>query len=90
MTTATNPNTRWLFPGRRGGQPMTPDALERRLRQNGIPGLRGRTAALRQLVLQTPAPAVATMLGYNHDHTARLVTEAGGTWTRYATGDHTR
>jgi hypothetical protein len=26
----------------------------------------------------------------NHDHTARLVTEAGGTWTRYAAGDHTR
>jgi hypothetical protein len=90
MTTATNPDARWLFPGRRGGQPMTPDALERRLHQNGIPGLRGRTAALRQRVLQAPAPVVATMLGYNHDHTARLVTEAGGTWTRYAAGDHTR
>lgn len=24
------------------------------------------------------------MLGYNHDHTARLVAEAGGTWNRYA------
>ena len=32
----------------RGGQPMTPEAIERRLRQHGIPGLRGRTAALRQ------------------------------------------
>jgi integrase len=90
LTTATNPDARWLFPGRRGGQPMTPDAVERRLRQHRIPALNGRTAALRQLVLQAPAPVIATMLGYNPDHTARLVTEVGGTWTRYAAGDHTR
>jgi hypothetical protein len=89
LTTATNPNARWLFPGRRGGEPMTPDTLEKRLRQHQIPGLRGRTAAIRQLVLQAPAPVVAKMLGYNPDHTAHLVAEAGGTWTRYAAGDHT-
>jgi hypothetical protein len=29
-------------------------------------------------------------VGYNPDHTARLVTEVGGTWTRYPAGDHTR
>ena len=79
-----------MFPGRRGGQTMTPDALERRLRQHGIPALNGRTAALRQLVLHAPAPVVATMLGYKPDHTTRLVTEVDGTWTRYAAGDHTR
>jgi hypothetical protein len=28
LTTATNPDARWLFPGRRGGQPLTSDALE--------------------------------------------------------------
>ncbi|HSZ29269.1 MAG TPA: hypothetical protein VK784_05865 [Pseudonocardiaceae bacterium] len=28
--------------------------------------------------------------GYTQDHVARLVAEAGGTWTRYAAGDHTR
>ena len=33
--------------------------------------------------------AVATMLGYHPDHTARLLTEAGATWSRYAAGDHT-
>jgi len=54
--TATNQDARWLFPGRRGGQPMTPDTIEIRLRQHDIPALRGRTAALRQLVLQAPAP----------------------------------
>ncbi|MET7550996.1 hypothetical protein ACWD8L_33660 [Streptomyces sp. NPDC005133] len=51
---------------------------------------RGRTSAIRQLVLQAPAPVIAKVLGY-HDKTAtRLVTEAGGTWSRYAPGDHTR
>ena len=81
---------RWLFPGRRGGQPMTPETIERRLRQNRIPALHGRTAALRQLVLQAPAPVVARMLGYSLDHTARVVTEAGATWARYAPEDHSR
>ncbi|WP_409491486.1 hypothetical protein [Amycolatopsis sp. cmx-11-12] len=89
LTTATNPGARWLFPGRRAGQPMSPTTLELRLRQVGIPGRRGRTAALRQLVLQAPAPVAAKTLGYSTDHTARLVAEAGGTWARYAGGDHT-
>jgi len=34
LTIATNPDARWLFPGGRGGQPMTPEALESRLRQH--------------------------------------------------------
>ncbi|GAA2317243.1 hypothetical protein GCM10010234_74180 [Streptomyces hawaiiensis] len=35
-------------------------------------------------VSQAPAPVIAKALGY-HDKTAtRLVTEAGGTWSRYA------
>src|SRR6266542_4139569 len=69
---------------------MTPDAIERRLRHAGIPALRGRTAALRQLVLQAPAPVIATMLGYSHDGTAQVAAEAGSPWSRYAPGDHAR
>ncbi|MCT2546804.1 hypothetical protein [Streptomyces atratus] len=43
---------------------------------------------MRQLVLQAPAPVVARALG-DHDKTAaRLFTEAGGAWIRYAPGDH--
>jgi hypothetical protein len=42
------------------------------------------------LFLQAPAPMVARMLGYTHDHPARLVAEAGGTWARYAPGDHSQ
>ncbi|MGW2476143.1 hypothetical protein [Streptomyces sp. NPDC001665] len=41
-------------------------------------------------LLPAPAPVIAKALGC-HDKTAtRLVTEAGGTWSRNAPGDHTR
>lgn len=88
LTTATNAGARWLFPGRRGGQPMIPDTIERRLRSAGIAALAGRTAALRQLVLQAPAPVIATMLGYSHQQAARVADEAGSPWSRYAPEDH--
>ena len=87
LTTATNAGARWLFPGRRGGQPMTPESIERRLRAAGIPALSGRTAALRHLVLQAPAPVIAAMLGYGHQQAARIAAEAGSPWSRYAPED---
>src|SRR3989442_9126889 len=90
MATATNQDARWLFPGRRPGQPMQPSSLGPALRASGIPVQNGRTAAIRQLVLQAPAAVLAGMLGYHDKTTARLVTEAGGTWNRYAPGDHGR
>jgi integrase len=87
---ASSRSSQWLFPGRQPGQPMNPVSLQVHLREIGVPPQRGRTAAIRQLVLQAPAPVIAKALGY-HDKTAtRLVTEAGGTWSRYAPGDHTR
>jgi hypothetical protein len=88
MATATNPDARWLFPGRRAGQTMHPRSLGPALRAHGIPVQGGRTAAVRQLVLQAPAPVIAGMLGFPHTTTTRLVMEAGGTWNRYAPGEH--
>lgn len=82
-----NAHTAWLFPGRRAGQPMRSQALGALLRQYGVTVQAGRTAALRQLVLQAPAPVIASMLGYHNTHTAWLVAEVGGTWNRYAPGD---
>ncbi|TXC97360.1 hypothetical protein FS847_12480 [Streptomyces sp. ISID311] len=38
----------------------------------------------------SPAPVIAKALGYHDKTTTRLVTEAGGTWSRYAPGDHER
>jgi integrase len=87
---ASSRSSQWLFPGRQPGQPMNPVSLQVHLREIGVPPQRGRTSAIRQLVLQAPAPVIAKALGY-HDKTAtRLVTEAGGTWSRYAPGDHSR
>ncbi|MFS4105978.1 hypothetical protein [Streptomyces sp. PD-S100-1] len=69
---------------------LNPVSLQAHLRKIGVPPQRGRTSAIRQLVLQAPAPVIAKALGY-HDRTAtRLVTEAGGNWSRYAPGDHRR
>lgn len=89
-TTATNPNSPLMFPGRRAGQPMGTAAIGIRLGAAGIPALHGRTSAIRQLLLQAPAPVVAKMLGYTSEHSEALAAEAGGTWKSYAPGDHGR
>lgn len=88
---ASSRSSQWLFfPGSQPGQPMNPVSLQVHLREISVPPQRGRTSAIRQLVLQAPAPVIAMALGY-HDKTAtRLVTEAGGTWSRYAPGVHQR
>jgi hypothetical protein len=67
LQTATNPSARWLFPGRRAGQPLHASHLSELVRDLGVLALAGRTAALRQLVLQVPAPVVAQVLGYHHN-----------------------
>jgi hypothetical protein len=82
-----NADTAWLFPGRRAGQPMRSQVLAALLREHGIAPQAGRTSALRQLVLQAPAPVIASTLGYHNTHTAWLRAEAGGTWSHYAPGD---
>jgi hypothetical protein len=66
MATATNRESRWLFPGRRAGQPLRSDALSALVHALGVPATAGRTAA----------PIVATALGYHQVTTARIA--AGG------------
>lgn len=90
MNTATNRDSRWLFPGRRAGQPMHSDALAALVNGLGIPTVAGRASAIRQHVLEMPAPVVADALGYHHVTTAKLAAQAGGAWSRYAAGDHLR
>jgi hypothetical protein len=41
-------------------------------------------------VLQASVPVVARMLDFRDRHTTRILTEAGGSWNRYAPGDHDR
>lgn len=90
MTTATNPASRWLFPGRRAGQPCRPDHLSALLGKVGVPAAAARGAAIRQQLLEMPAPVVADALGYHDKTTTRLLNEAGSQWSRYAAGDHAR
>jgi len=90
LTTATNPTSRLLFPGRRAGQPLHPGSIRHHLHRLGIPNLNGRCAAIRELLLQAPAPVVATMIGYHTGHAEQLASQAGATWKRYAVGDHTK
>jgi hypothetical protein len=67
---------------------MNPDTLAALVNDLGIPTTAGRAAAIRQHILQMPAPVVADALGYHQVTTARLATQAGSTWSRYAPGDH--
>jgi hypothetical protein len=73
----------WLFPGRWPRHPANTTWLLERIRAMGIPAGSGRAAALRQLVLQAPAPVIAKALGYHNGTTTRILAEAGGTWTSY-------
>ncbi|WP_431911870.1 hypothetical protein [Micromonospora carbonacea] len=69
-------------------QPLHPNTLAALVHSLGVPTTAGRAAAIRQHVLDMPAPIVATALGYHHATTARLATEAGTTWSSYAPGNH--
>jgi integrase len=88
LTGAANPGSTLLFPGRRAGQPLHPTSLRMRLYAAGIPNITGRTAALRQLLLEAPAPVVAGMLGYDAHTAETIAAEAGNTWKNYATGHY--
>jgi len=55
MNTATNYDSPWLFPGRRAGQPMNSSHLAALAKKAGV-SIAGRAAAIRQHVLEMPAP----------------------------------
>ena len=71
-------------------QPLHPSTIEKRLGDLGFSPGRARTSAIRHLVLQAPAPVVASMLGYNNESLTVIAAQAAGPWRRYAPGDHRR
>ena len=82
---AANPGGHgWLFPGRDVAQPRSYTGVYNDLRDAGLPMRNARTSALRDLVLQAPAPVVADALGFHQSTTTRQFTAAGGRWSRYA------
>jgi hypothetical protein len=78
----------WLFPGRNPGQPAAYSTVFTQLRDLGFPMRTARISALRQLVLQAPAPVIAEALGFHHTTTQRRRADAAGTWSHYPGGDH--
>jgi hypothetical protein len=59
----------WLFPGKHPGQPLTHRHCSSSCASSGFPLNEARISALRQLVLQAPAPVIAAALGVHHHHT---------------------
>ena len=88
LVSAANPNSNWLFPGRRAGQPLHTTSIRLRLRRLGVPNLPARSRALRELLVQAPPSVVAGMLGYSTGQAETIAAEAGATWKNYAAGDH--
>jgi hypothetical protein len=67
---------------------MHPQSLSVLLNELDVPAGIGRTAAIRQQVLEMPAPVVADALGYHHVTTTKLAARAGAIWSRSTPGDH--
>jgi hypothetical protein len=66
---------------------MHSDALAALVDDLGIPTVAARASAIRQHVLEMPAPVVADALGYHQVTTAQTRGPSWGTWSRYASGD---
>jgi len=84
LQTINGSQSPWLFPGRRPGGHLSANTVMIRLRGIGI-NLRGaHNAALRSLVRQTPAPIVASQLGYSTQVALKHAALAGQPDQRYA------
>lgn len=75
---------RWLFPGRRPGQPMDPVTLGNRLRKLGIEPRAARNTALLQLGAELPSIVLADLLGIHINTAERWIAAAGARWVTYA------
>ncbi|WP_201297992.1 hypothetical protein [Nocardia sp. CY41] len=79
-----------VFPAAALANHCAPRPSARRPPRTASPPSPGRVSALRQFVLQAPAPVVADALGVHYTTAHRHREQAGGTWSRYAPGDHRR
>jgi len=80
-TTAATP---WLFPGRRHGQPLSPDYLGQRLKRIDIHAGRDRSTALFALATEIPAAILARMLGIHIKVAVAWQHASAGDWMNYA------
>jgi hypothetical protein len=78
------PQTQWLFPGRRHDAPLTSSQLRLRLRRLDIPVLSGRTSALLALAATLPPAILADLLAISEGGAANWSRLAAGDWNAYA------
>ena len=79
---AEHPHSDWLFPGRRGGQPIEPDQLAERLNRLGITRA-ARTAALDALLVTVPTPVLAKLIDRRPWRVAQRTELLGTDWRNY-------
>jgi hypothetical protein len=80
---AGHPDSDWLFPGGRAGQPIEPDQLALRLNRLGVTRA-ARTAALDALLATVPAPVLAKLLDRKPWRVAQRTKLLGTDWRNYA------
>ncbi|WP_433677485.1 hypothetical protein [Microbacterium gorillae] len=61
--TAAHPNSTWVFPGQKPGQPVNPDHLANRLRQH-LQVRAARLGTINELTKLAPVTIAAEALGY--------------------------
>jgi hypothetical protein len=76
--------TRWLFPGERAGQPMSPAHLADRLRLVGVEPKPDRETAMFGLAAEVPAAVLSRLLGISTDVAVTWQRAAAGSWAGYA------
>ena len=82
VTGAGHPDSDWLFPGGRAGQPVEPDQLALRLNRHGVTRA-ARTAALDALLATVPAPVLAKLLDRKPWRMAERTKLLGTDWRHY-------
>jgi integrase len=82
VTGAGHPDSDWLFPGGRAGQPVEPDQLALRLNRHGVTRA-ARTAALDALLATVPAPVLAKLLDRKPWRVAERSKLLGTDWRNY-------
>ncbi|WP_406275795.1 hypothetical protein OH799_03860 [Nocardia sp. NBC_00881] len=89
----TDPNTRYLFPGRSPGRPAAAHILARKLRAHGIRTLTSRNSARAAWAHDIPSPIAADLLGIDISTATRWAQRTRRGWTDYLAtraADHLR
>lgn len=84
-TSAHDPTSTWLFPGRRPGQHLNASSMRDRLRRHGLPRLRpGRHSAVAVLAAELPAPLAADVANVDPKTTAKWIADRAHDRSGYA------